>query len=182
MGSIVAELIPHPDNPVNPVRSLSAKIERTEASLIEVSFNLEGKVDLIELGNDGPLEEADELWHSTCFEVFAIVPQGYSYCELNFTPSNKWASYFLAGYRNPTPSKGSIVSQIETSWTDRSLRSSALAAIGLPIESNWRIGLSAIIEETDGTKSYWALAHPPGKPDFHHPDCFTLELPPPDDT
>jgi len=22
------------------------------------------------------------------------------------------------------------------------------------------------------------LAHPPGKPDFHHPDCFALELPP----
>jgi len=44
-----------------------------------------------------------------------------------------------------------------------------------------RIGLSAVIEETDGTKSYWALRHPPGKPDFHHPDCFALTLgaPPP---
>ena len=30
------------------------------------------------------------------------------------------------------------------------------------------IGLSAILEEEDGTKSYWALAHPPDKPDFHH--------------
>jgi hypothetical protein len=38
-------------------------------------------------------------------------------------------------------------------------------------------GLSAIIEEADGTRSYWALAHPPGEPDFHHPDCFALELP-----
>ena len=45
---------------------------------------------------------------------------------------------------------------------------------------DWRAGLSAIIEEADGTKSYWALAHPPGKPDFHHPDCFALELPAPD--
>eukprot|EP01035_Chromulina_nebulosa_P059311 gene59311-81194_t len=25
----------------------------------------------------------------------------------------------------------------------------------------WRLGLSAVIEATDGTKSYWALAHPP---------------------
>ncbi len=43
------------------------------------------------------------------------------------------------------------------------------------------IALSAVIEETDGTKSYWALRHPPGPPDFHHPDCFalTLEAPPP---
>ena len=45
------------------------------------------------------------------------------------------------------------------------------AAIGL--------NLTAVIEERDGTKSYWALNHPPdGPPDFHHPACFTLELPP----
>ncbi len=39
------------------------------------------------------------------------------------------------------------------------------------------LALSAVIEERDGTKSYWALAHAPGAPDFHHADCFTLELP-----
>ena len=40
----------------------------------------------------------------------------------------------------------------------------------------WRLGLAAVIEETSGRKSYWALAHPPGKPDFHHSDCFALEF------
>jgi hypothetical protein len=49
----------------------------------------------------------------------------------------------------------------------------------LPSDSVWELGLSAVIEETDGHKSYWALRHPPGKPDFHHPDCFALELPAP---
>ena len=39
------------------------------------------------------------------------------------------------------------------------------------------LGLSAVIEEADGNVSYWALAHPPGKPDFHHSDCLALELP-----
>ncbi len=42
-----------------------------------------------------------------------------------------------------------------------------------------KLALSAVIEETDGTKSYWALAHPPGKPDFHHHTCFAATLPPP---
>jgi len=28
-------------------------------------------------------------------------------------------------------------------------------------------------------KSYWALAHPPGAPDFHDPSCFTATLAPP---
>lgn len=36
--------------------------------------------------------------------------------------------------------------------------------------------ISAVIEEADGTKSYWALAHAPGKPDFHHADAFALEF------
>jgi hypothetical protein len=33
-----------------------------------------------------------------------------------------------------------------------------------------------VIEESDGTKSYWALAHPAGPPDFHDPTCFALDL------
>ena len=43
-----------------------------------------------------------------------------------------------------------------------------------------KVGLSVVIEELGGTKSYWALAHPPGKPDFHHPACFAATLPAPD--
>jgi hypothetical protein len=41
----------------------------------------------------------------------------------------------------------------------------------------WRAGLSAVVEEADGNKSYWALNHPSDKPDFHHRDSFVLELP-----
>jgi hypothetical protein len=36
--------------------------------------------------------------------------------------------------------------------------------------------VSAVIEENSGAKSYWALKHPPGKPDFHHADGFDLTL------
>jgi hypothetical protein len=46
----------------------------------------------------------------------------------------------------------------------------------LRIDGGWRIGLAAVIEETHGHKSYWALAHPPGKADFHHSDSFALEF------
>ena len=42
----------------------------------------------------------------------------------------------------------------------------------------WEIGLSAVIEEIDGTKSYWALAHGKGPPDFHNSACFDYRLPP----
>ena len=48
----------------------------------------------------------------------------------------------------------------------------------LPRDATWRLALSAVIEETNGNKSHWALAHPPGKPDFHHADGFAYELSP----
>ena len=53
-----------------------------------------------------------------------------------------------------------------------------LRALGLADDASWRMAISAVIEETNGRLSYWALGHPPGKPDFHHPDCFALELGP----
>ena len=34
----------------------------------------------------------------------------------------------------------------------------------------------AHVEAADGTLSYWALRHAAGKPDFHHPDAFALEI------
>lgn len=57
----------------------------------------------------------------------------------------------------------------------------ALSACLDDAEFDWSGGalaaITAVIEEADGTKSYWALAHPVEKPDFHHPDGFVLELP-----
>jgi hypothetical protein len=32
------------------------------------------------------------------------------------------------------------------------------------------------MEERDGRLSYWSLEHAPGRPDFHHPRGFALEL------
>jgi len=39
-----------------------------------------------------------------------------------------------------------------------------------------KLALSAVVEDDSGRLAYWALKHAPGKPDFHHPDGFVLEL------
>jgi hypothetical protein len=46
----------------------------------------------------------------------------------------------------------------------------------LPAGRSLRLGLSAVLEDADGVLSYWALRHPPGKPDFHHTDTFAMQL------
>lgn len=42
------------------------------------------------------------------------------------------------------------------------------------------LAISAVIEEADGTKSYWAMVHGDGPPDFHHADCFAQKVAAPD--
>jgi len=39
-----------------------------------------------------------------------------------------------------------------------------------------RAGLTAVIEETGGVKSYWALAHASREPDFHDPATFRMRI------
>jgi hypothetical protein len=45
-----------------------------------------------------------------------------------------------------------------------------------PGDRPWRLALTAVIEHATGALSYWSLHHPPGPPDFHHPDGFALKI------
>ena len=38
------------------------------------------------------------------------------------------------------------------------------------------MGLSAVLRDRSGKIYYWALQHPPGKPDFHHAAGFAGTL------
>ncbi|KIU01512.1 exo-beta-N-acetylmuramidase NamZ domain-containing protein, partial [Staphylococcus aureus] len=47
---------------------------------------------------------------------------------------------------------------------------------GLP-GGAWKAGITAVIEEADGAKSYWSVLHGPAAPDFHAPAGFAIDLP-----
>ncbi|MEY3767489.1 MAG: hypothetical protein RLZZ11_559 [Cyanobacteriota bacterium] len=52
-------------------------------------------------------ERRDQLWQSTCFEVFFAVAGSPCYWELNLSPNGHWNAYRLEGYRQglqPEPS------------------------------------------------------------------------------
>lgn len=122
----------------------------------------------------------DELWRRTCFEGFVRAARARAYVEFNFAPSTQWAVYQFSRYRAGMRAAREIVApRIEVQATDESfeLRVSLELDGILPAEADWRLGLSAVIEEANGRKSYWALAHPAGKPDFHHSDTFVSRLP-----
>jgi hypothetical protein len=123
----------------------------------------------------------DELWQHTCFEAFVRTSSGPGYYEFNFAPSTQWAAYWFDRYRSGMRVATEISApHIEVRSSQACYRLQASLEMNqmsrLRIDGKWRIGLAAVIEETSGRKSYWALAHPPGKADFHHSDSFALEF------
>ena len=121
-------------------------------------------------------ERAHELWHSTCFEAFLQIRGEDAYREWNFAPSGEWAAYDFSSRRG-----GRTDAEVAPPYirVEDNLTWWALGAtIAVDASPAWTLGLSVILEEKDGIKSYWALAHPEGdKPDFHDPACFAAHLP-----
>ncbi|HEY5712296.1 MAG TPA: DOMON-like domain-containing protein [Allosphingosinicella sp.] len=169
-------LICHPDTPSNNVSGVTAQLDPRPGGDFWIEYTV-ASAESLALPTAKAPERADDLWNSTCFELFARTRGSDAYVELNFSPSFQWAAYAFTGYRSGRRNFETLDPEIVTSpagnWFFLSVE--ALPDLG---PEPLQLGLSAIIEETDGTKSYWALAHPPGdKPDFHDPTCFALELP-----
>lgn len=173
-------LIPHPATPpTNPELKVWANIDHA-ASLAAVAttniwFGVGAPASRFVIPEAAEPERADELWQTTCFEAFLRALGQETYREWNFAPSGQWAAYDFSSRRTGmTPAEATDpYIRVEDNLTWWALG----AAIAVPADTNWELGLSAVIEEKDGTKSYWALNHNGDKPDFHDPGCFTAHLP-----
>jgi hypothetical protein len=179
-------LVPHLDTSSSALSEILVEVARTELGDFALHYRAEGDINRLRIPAPVPYSSRQEmLWEKTCFEAFVRIEGRAGYAEFNFAPSTGWAAYEFSDYRAgrslidlPAPHFG-----VETAngaldvWV-------TIDATDLPClqaDAPWKLNLAAVIEETDGTKSYWALAHPPGdKPDFHDPACFALELPPAD--
>ena len=169
----------HPSSPTVAVTGLSASARVGGAGKLAVRFALEADMSRIVLPRTRPPARADELWRHTCFEVFVGLPESEAYCELNFSPSGEWAIYGFVGYRRGmAPIEVRRPPRIAVRPTPRGLVLEAVTHLEeLPMPrrgSPLRAGVAAVIEETDGRLTYWALAHPSALPDFHHRLGFAL--------
>jgi hypothetical protein len=174
-------LYSHPAYPHDPATSIDVTAARSGDTL-KLRYSLIGTISKIAIPTPVEPARADELWKHTCFEVFVRPPEGEAYCEFNFSPSGQWAAYRfrarrsgMANIAEPVIRVGSYAAGPDLVMMERSLDLSALPE--LPPGAPWRVALTTIVEQADGTKSYWSLAHPQGNPDFHHADNFALTLP-----
>ena len=171
-------LVPHPGSP-HPNIDVRVEIAR-EPGLLRVWFVVTGDLAVLRMPAAEKPARYDGLWNYTCFEVFLRGAAGESYCEFNVAPSRRWAAYQFDSYRQGMaylrePEPISVSTQASHSVTV----SVEIDLNELPMSPPLRLGLCAVIEDLKGGKSYWALRHPQGQPDFHHPDCFAIQLPAP---
>lgn len=159
-------LIAHPSTPPYSVEAVEANWDAGR-----LAFRVTGGP--LRLPEPAAPERTDGLWQATCFELFVKPVDGKGYFEFNFSPSTQWAAYALNGYRAGMRPLEIPAPRIERRGDGVSVD---VDLSTLP-RGAWRVGLSAVIEEADGTRSYWALKHPAGAPDFHDDACFALELP-----
>ena len=170
-------LIPHPDSQCPAVKWIVVEAARPTPTALKLRYMLAGTIAELRLPPWAGAARTDKLWEHTCFELFLRPDATNAYLEFNFSPSTQWAAWRFRDKRNgKDDAADSLRPTIRFLASVEGITLTANVE-NLPPTEMWQIGLSAVIEEKSGRKSYWALAHPPGEPDFHDPDCFTLELP-----
>ena len=153
------------------MRGVEARIAR-HGSKLALAYAIEGRIEEIRVPPPGTPRFAEKLWQHTCCELFVGRSGTPAYLEFNFSPSGEWAGYAFERYRN-----GAAFDAADPKIAVRVSAERLELDACVPVQpGRLRLALSAVIEHADGRISYWALRHPPGKPDFHHPDAFALEL------
>jgi hypothetical protein len=178
-----AVLTCHPEAHSQAVQEIEASAGWTQDNALIFTYALKADLTRLRIPPPQPPRRADRLWQHTCFEAFVSVKGKAGYHEFNFAPSGEWAAYSFQSYRDGTPLEDdklvpriTVRSEADQLDLDATIRLDRLPSI--PPNAWLRLALCAVVEDQSGKLSYWAVRHPPGKPDFHHPDCFALDLEP----
>jgi hypothetical protein len=169
-------LLPHPATPCAAVRTI--EVEIVVDGGLSIAWHIDADVQALRLPPVQPPQRRDGLWRSTCCELF-VRGAGEAYREFNFSPSGEWAAYAFDGYRAGMRECAMPAPRVLLHTAPgRVVLEARLDAIALAADdaATLRAGLCCVIEAADGRLSYWALAHPAARPDFHHAGGFALDL------
>ena len=171
----------HPLTPNAAVGSLGVWVRAEQSDRLVFHYSLTADMSRVRVPPSGVGGPAEALWKHTCFEAFVAAAGAPGYHEFNFSPSRDWAIYRFSAYREgmsrvemggaPEISVRQCDGGLEL---DSAVRLEHLAE--LRHVRHLRVAMTAVIEDDTGGLSYWGLRHPSGKPDFHHPDGFALEI------
>ncbi len=128
-----------------------------------------GLSDLIWFRSDNAMPgRKDELWRSTCVELFVGEKGTVNYTEFNFSSTLDWNSYSFESERTgmkPSP----IVCRVHQTFNNAG--EDPVAKIGFQFDLDvlpFDIGVAAVVAWKDGLIEYYSLKHSADRPDFHN--------------
>lgn len=166
------QLVLHPHCDAGPITKVEAEIHPTEKGCA-ARFRFHGDIGAIKVPETREPERMDNLWKTTCFEIFWQPEGGSYYREFNLSPSTRWACYDFDDFRlnsRDAPAEVAIVS----SHSEATLELSCEIESELPLPA--AVALNGIVEDKDGNIQFWALAFEDGKPEFHSTVCRDWHL------
>lgn len=178
MTSVALQRHPSADSAISRV---TVEITRPEPGRLALRYRVTDPTAALVVPAQANGARKDDLWKRTCFEAFICIPGGEAYYELNLSPSTEWAAYRFDGFRAGMAMADPIdTPRLVWTRTSEGAELSVLADLsglaGLPADAPWRMGLTAVIEDTPGQLSYWALTHPPDVQDFHNAAGWTARV------
>ena len=150
-------LEPHPSTPpAEPAFKVWATVDHAASlgpiATTNIWFGVSAPADRFVIPPIAEPWRADELWRTTCFEAF-VAPAGKdTYREWNFAPRGNWAAYDFTAYREGM-TKAEVRSPPYVRMEDNFTWWTVGATIAVPANESWKLGLSAVVEEKNGTKS-----------------------------
>ena len=176
-----ATLTRHTSTHSDAAHGIDAQAQVAESGALMFRYVLRAEISHVRIPRAMSAERTDGLWKHTCFEAFVAPADAPGYHEFNFSPSLDWAIYRFSAYREGmSPAEIGPAPEISVRRGDAGLELRSAVRLGhladLRDARHLRIALAAVIEDENGRLSYWGLRHPPGKPDFHHPNGFVLEV------
>ncbi len=167
----------HPDTPVDGL-TVSCTASLPEPGRLHLVYAARGGGGRIVMPPPAPAVRTFKLWEMTCFEVFLAAADG-TYVEYNFSPTGAWACFRFDSHRSGMRDALDLDDPRVVPAEEQAdlLRLEAFVELA-PKDVFVKMAISGVIRLNDGSKSYWALNHPPGDEDFHHADCFAATFPP----
>ena len=159
------------------IEGIGVTITRGASGEVTLTYRVSGETGALEIPARSTPHRIYGLLKKTCFELFIGNFEDENYLEYNFSPSRQWAAYQFAGYRSDRvelETKAPIITVAQAA--DALILTATIALPDAWQERSLRVGISAVMATKSGDISYWAVTHPPGKPDFHHKDCFAVQL------
>ncbi|MCP5420880.1 MAG: DOMON-like domain-containing protein [Gammaproteobacteria bacterium] len=172
-SSDTRNLVCHPER-INPfVREITASVRYVTPQSLALRYVLTGDTGPLRIPPSCPPARTEGLWRHTCFEVFIGRAVDTAYWEFNFASSGAWAAFAFSDYRVDAPIPSARQPRIETQlYRDRLELVAEIEWDGLletRTDAGLRLAVATVVEDRAGMLTYWALVHPPGRPDFHHP-------------